>query len=100
MSQQQFTHESVGTVLDIWSYWAQYSRDQLELLELVYDYQEKAQQWRKYEPDGEYHGALDQALQQQLRWSPEKFASVRDHLLETLDPVLIRTHSGRLAVTW
>ena len=100
MSQQAFIQEPVEAVLDVWCYWSQYSRDQLEFIDLLWDYQEKAQQWRKYEPDMEYHGGKDQALQYQLGWNPEKFVTVRDQLLNMDDPVLIRTPSGRLQLTW
>jgi len=99
MSQQQLI-QAPDQVQDIWNYWTQYSRDQLQLIDLLWDYQEKAQQWRKYEPDQQYHGALDQALQYQLGWSPEKFETVRDQLLDMENPVLERTPSGRLQLTW
>jgi len=100
MSQQHLIQEAPDPVQDIWNYWSQYSRDQLQLIDLLWDYQEKAQQWRKYEPDHSYHGAKDQALQLQLGWHPEKFEAVRDQLLTMENPVLIRTPSGRLALTW
>lgn len=101
MSQQHLIQDHAPEqVQDIWNYWSQYSREQLEFIDLLWDYQEKAQQWRKYEPDQSYHGAKDQALQIQLAWSPEKFEAVRDQLLDMRDSVLIRTPSGRLALTW
>jgi len=83
MSQQQLI-QAPDQVQDIWNYWTQYSRDQLQLIDLLQ----------------QYHGALDQALQYQLGWSPAKFETVRDQLLDMRDPVLERTPSGRLQLTW
>ena len=103
MSQQQLIQEPAAA--DSGDFWARVHRGPLKhemiaLLELIHDYQEIAQQWLRYEPDGEYHGAHQEATRIQLKMSTAKFETVRDQLLQMPGTILIRTPSGRLALTW
>lgn len=72
------------------------SRDHWRLLETLFDLQEVL---KPYHPEP-YRGIADGELMYRLRWSRAMFEAVRDQLLEEPDPVLIRTPSGGLALTW